>query len=145
LIAAVLEAIRAGHVRSAHDCSEGGLAVALAESCIADPNALRGLSVDLSAWSALPLRALLFGEAQGRIVISAADAAPILRIAKAHGVPARTIGKVTRAAEGFTITTGTNTLHASVAPLAASFHEALPRAMSRTVAVAEPAVSGGVS
>ena len=39
LIDALLEAIRDGAVRSAHDCSDGGLAVALAECCIADADA----------------------------------------------------------------------------------------------------------
>ncbi len=47
--------IRAGLVQSAHDCSEGGLAVALAESCISHQIAretprLIGAEVDLSAY-----------------------------------------------------------------------------------------------
>ena len=146
LIDAVLEAIRGGHVSSAHDCSEGGLAVALAECCVADPNAVRGLAVDLSPWKALPLRALLFGEAQGRVVLSARNAAPLLRIAKAHGVPAAVIGKVARAAEGFTIAAGSVTLKSAVASLATAFHDAIPRAMARTVVgAADPAVTGGVA
>ncbi|MEX2181063.1 MAG: phosphoribosylformylglycinamidine synthase subunit PurL [Gemmatimonadaceae bacterium] len=146
LIAALLQCIRAGHVRSAHDCSEGGLAVALAESCVADRAALRGLDVDLSEWRALPLRALLFGEAQGRVVLSAADPAPLLRIAKTHRVPARVIGRVTGARDGFAITTGGAALNASVERLAEAYHEALPRAMSRAPAdavTAEPAMTGG--
>ncbi len=43
---AVRDLIRAGLVRSAHDCSEGGLAVALAESCF-NPTGLYGADVDL--------------------------------------------------------------------------------------------------
>ncbi len=48
-IDALLEAIRAGVVRSAHDCSDGGLAVAMAECCIADRgrNDRRGNRVEL--------------------------------------------------------------------------------------------------
>ncbi|MBI2886760.1 MAG: phosphoribosylformylglycinamidine synthase subunit PurL [Chloroflexi bacterium] len=63
-----LEGIRQSWVRSAHDCSDGGLAVALAECCIAG-----GLGFTASA---LPqpgrADALLFGEAQSRIVVSVA-------------------------------------------------------------------------
>src|SRR5919202_20793 len=70
LIEALLEAIAAGHVRSAHDCSDGGLAVAIAECVIVPRGRGIGAEVDLSPWSGLPLRALLFGEAQGRVVVS---------------------------------------------------------------------------
>ncbi len=54
-------------ISSAHDCSEGGLAVALAESCITGPNPL-GVEIELN--SPLRVDALLFGESQSRIVIS---------------------------------------------------------------------------
>ena len=66
LHAAVREAVRAGALRSAHDVAEGGLAVALAEGCLAGG---LGATVDLS-----PLRpageALLFGEGPGAFVVS---------------------------------------------------------------------------
>ena len=148
LIDALLEAIRAGLVRSAHDCSEGGLAVTLAESCIADREHPTGASVDLTAWSALPVRALLFGEAQGRVVLSAANADAILSIAKAHGVPARRIGTVTTASDGVRIAAGETTLTATVARLGEAYHEALPRAMARATATSvtrEHAISGGTT
>jgi phosphoribosylformylglycinamidine synthase len=92
--------IRAGWVRNAHDCSEGGLAVALAECCISHQTArntpeLLGVRVDLSAWDASRLDALLFGEAQGRIVISVAKNNVDLALAKARemGVPATRLGE----------------------------------------------------
>src|SRR5581483_5487508 len=44
---ATRELIRAGVIKSAHDCSEGGLAVALAESCF-NPQKLFGAEVDLA-------------------------------------------------------------------------------------------------
>src|SRR5690606_16041969 len=47
LIDALLEGIRSGKVRSAHDCSEGGLAVALAECCVADRTQPMGAMIDL--------------------------------------------------------------------------------------------------
>src|SRR5204862_1948501 len=67
--------IASGVVKGAHDCSEGGLAVALAESCISqqiarDTPRLVGAQVDLSAVTVPRLDALLFGETQGRVVIS---------------------------------------------------------------------------
>ncbi len=59
------QAIREGVAVSAHDCSEGGLAVALAESCIQGDVGFRG-------GAALPRRwdMTMFGEGQSRIVIS---------------------------------------------------------------------------
>jgi phosphoribosylformylglycinamidine synthase len=65
---ALLAAIRAGLVNSAHDPAEGGLAVALAESAFADPSSPFGVQVELR--DVLPRSALLFGEAQSRVVVS---------------------------------------------------------------------------
>jgi phosphoribosylformylglycinamidine synthase subunit PurL len=104
--------IHSGVVKSAHDCSEGGLAVALAEACISQHQAretprLIGAHIDLTALGqaasgASPIRldALLFGESQARIVISAAPiyATKILAQAKILGVPAAQIGTVGGAA-----------------------------------------------
>jgi len=79
---------------SAHDCAEGGLAVCIAECCIADAERLLGATVTLS--DDLPPAALLFGEAQGRIVISCAPAnvPRVLKLAERHSVPATQIGNV---------------------------------------------------
>ncbi len=63
------ELIRAGLVRSAHDCSEGGLAVALAEACF-NPDARLGAEIDLSAAGPQRLDQILFNESQSRVVIS---------------------------------------------------------------------------
>jgi phosphoribosylformylglycinamidine synthase len=60
--------IGAGLVSSAHDCSEGGLAVALAESCLSGPDAPLGARVELR--DDVRPDALLFGETQSRIVFS---------------------------------------------------------------------------
>jgi phosphoribosylformylglycinamidine synthase len=136
LIDALLESIRAGHVSSAHDCSEGGLAVALAECCMAERESPLGAEVDLGDWKALKLRALLFGEAQGRVLVSTPKADAVLAIAKRHGVPARRIGRVTAAKDGLRITVGERRLHATLDRLIDAYHEALPRAMSRAAAEA---------
>src|SRR5881394_392635 len=57
--------IREGVVKSAHDCSEGGLAVALAECCF-NPEKLFGVEIDLKA-DDTPAATVLFNESQSRI------------------------------------------------------------------------------
>jgi phosphoribosylformylglycinamidine synthase II len=89
----LLEAIEAGLVRSAHDLSEGGLAVALAESAF--PGARkRGCEVDLEG----PMRAdaLLFGESQSRVLVTCRpkDAGRLEKLGASRGVPVRVIGRV---------------------------------------------------
>ena len=86
--------IREGLIKSAHDCSEGGLAVALAESCF-NPEKLFGAKVDLKAGDT-PAATVLFNESQSRIVISVAPenldkAESILR---ERAVPFQRLGKV---------------------------------------------------
>ena len=75
---ACLNYIRQGLVKSAHDCSEGGLAIALAECCVANGAALVGARIDLERFNGR-LDAVLFGETQSRIVLTCApeDAAKI--------------------------------------------------------------------
>jgi phosphoribosylformylglycinamidine synthase subunit PurL len=64
-----LTAIKAGLIRSAHDCSEGGLAVALAESCFSNnANQSIGATVNVSALLSDPN--LLFSETASRIIVS---------------------------------------------------------------------------
>jgi phosphoribosylformylglycinamidine synthase II len=90
---AVRALIRMGLVRSAHDCSEGGLAVALAECCISGTETV-GAEIDLSAiWNG-QADELLFNESQSRIVISVRreNAAAALSLVEWQGVPARRLG-----------------------------------------------------
>jgi phosphoribosylformylglycinamidine synthase len=88
------EAIAKGLVRSAHDCSEGGLAVALAESCISNPVKKLGAVINLTE-NKLRRDALLFGESQSRIILSAkpAQAKKIMQIARKNRAPVSVIGK----------------------------------------------------
>jgi phosphoribosylformylglycinamidine synthase len=66
----LLQALAArGLLESAHDCAEGGLAVALAESCITALGRETGAEVRLAAGGLSP-EALLFGESQSRVVVS---------------------------------------------------------------------------
>jgi len=90
-----LEAIKKGLVQSAHDCSEGGLAVALAESCISNPAKKLGAKINLTS-DHLRKDALLFGESQSRIIISAKqkNVKKIMQIAKKNKTAVSLIGKV---------------------------------------------------
>jgi phosphoribosylformylglycinamidine synthase len=130
LIDALLEGIRGGVVRSAHDCADGGLAVALAECCIMDREAQRGATINLEHWRELPDRALLYGEAQGRAIVSTDMPDTVLGIAKSHGVPARIIGRVGALGAPLHITTAGAELIAPLARLDEAYHEAIPRLMA---------------
>jgi len=100
-----LAAIRAGMVRSAHDCSDGGLAVALAECCMAGG---LGIHVSPEALGRVVERdgcrpdALLFGESQSRVVLSVArDRLPELeRLAEGMGVPLAVLGEAVGDVDG---------------------------------------------
>ncbi len=95
LQACALTLIRDGVVQSAHDCSDGGLAVALAECCLSNPTQALGAVVRLDGYT-IRRDALLFGESQSRIVLSvkAEAAETVLKAAQAMGVPAAKIGTV---------------------------------------------------
>jgi phosphoribosylformylglycinamidine (FGAM) synthase-like enzyme len=88
-----------GLIESAHDCSDGGLAVTLAECCF-DTGAIgAGVSInrtDVSRNETLNTAAALFGESSSRVIVSARPehVATILDRAAAGNVPARVIGRV---------------------------------------------------
>ncbi|BAT55304.1 phosphoribosylformylglycinamidine synthase II [Nostoc sp. NIES-3756] len=65
------DGIRSGWVRSAHDCAEGGLAVALAESCVAG-NLGAEVRLEISPTQFQRLDEVLFGEGGARILVSVA-------------------------------------------------------------------------
>lgn len=91
----ILSLIRDGLLQSAHDCSEGGVAVALAESCISGPERTVG-AVVRSTRGRLRKDAVLFGESQSRVVVSAKPVhrEAILNQAMRAGVPVEVIGTV---------------------------------------------------
>jgi phosphoribosylformylglycinamidine (FGAM) synthase-like enzyme len=145
LIEALLEAMADGTVASAHDCSDGGLAVALAECCVMDEEAPRGAAIDLTRWSSLSMRGLLFGEAQGRVIVSTPDPAAVLAIAGRHGVPAVEIGKVGELRDSLVITVGTQRFESPVLRFVAAYHGAIPAMMSKVATSTdedEPALAG---
>ena len=101
---AVRDLIREGLVKSAHDCSEGGLAVALAECCF-DPERLFGAEIDLktgdppspgSGVASTSVAAALFNESQSRIVISIApeNLQKTMSILRERQIPFQQLGRV---------------------------------------------------
>jgi phosphoribosylformylglycinamidine synthase len=91
---AVRDLIREGLVKSAHDCSEGGLAVALAECCF-NPDRLLGAQIILNAGD-IHATTVLFNESQSRIAISVApaDFEKATSILRDGAVPFVQLGKV---------------------------------------------------
>ncbi len=132
VIEVLLEAIRSLAVSSAHDCSDGGLAVALAECCIANPERESGAEIDLSSYSDVPDRAILFGESQGRVVVSSAAPARVLEIAAKAGVPCTQIGRVHIQSSTLDIKLPTRSLQSPLARLRRAYHETIPNIMART-------------
>jgi phosphoribosylformylglycinamidine synthase subunit PurL len=99
LVELLVAAGRGGLLASAHDASDGGLALALAEACIGGPYAAASLGADLDLTALqgdLSAAALLFGEDHGRAIVSLAPERRdgLLALAREHGVPASVIGKV---------------------------------------------------
>ncbi len=94
-----LEAMHHGLMKSAHDCSEGGLAVALAECCITEEGHLIGAvlqSAIRNPQSAIRPDALLFGESASRIIITCEpyQHAPLQALARKAQVPCTVLGHV---------------------------------------------------
>lgn len=94
-----LEAIKAGLINSAHDCSEGGLAVTLAECCILNSSQKIGAIIDLLPSHfpfSLETDGLFFGETQSRIVVSCRpeDFNQIRDLAHKNKAPLAKLGKV---------------------------------------------------
>ncbi|MFZ1865676.1 MAG: phosphoribosylformylglycinamidine synthase subunit PurL [Polyangiales bacterium] len=90
---AMLEFARRRLLQSAHDVSDGGIAVCLAESCI--PDAL-GARVTLPSGEDAPAHALLFSEEPSRIVVSILpnDVGEVGELCRRYGVPFEKIGRV---------------------------------------------------
>lgn len=122
----MLGVIRKGLVRSAHDCSEGGLAVAIAESNFGTN---LGAAIDLGATDQRP-DVVLFNETQGRIVLSTkvSDTDALEKELAASGVPFRKIGEVT-AKQELSLKTGENSYSWPVSSLEKTFEGAIPSLM----------------
>jgi phosphoribosylformylglycinamidine synthase subunit PurL len=132
VIDVVLEAIRSGLVSSAHDCSDGGLAIALAECCVANLDCQSGAEIDLSIWKNIANRALLFGETQARIVFSTSAPERVIALAHTAGIPCARIGTVRRHSDALAIKLASASIRAPLARLRHAYHDTIPNIMSRT-------------
>jgi phosphoribosylformylglycinamidine synthase len=133
----VIRGIREGVIESAHDCSDGGIAVTLAECCFGGDGV--GVDVDLPAggelrtdWVTLTV---LFGESPSRVVVSASaeHAQTLLGWAAACGVPARIIGRTGGARVRIAVN-GRNAIDLAVADAGMIWSHALEQHFERRVA-----------
>jgi phosphoribosylformylglycinamidine synthase len=118
--------IEAGLVDSAHDCSEGGVAVALAESAF--PRGV-GLKVELAA-QGLPAEFVLFGEDASRVVTSCdrSNLSRIQQVAVKYGLSSDVIGETSGERVEISIE-GQVVVSATVAELREEYEKALERAL----------------
>ena len=123
---ALVEMAEAGLLESAHDCSEGGIAVTLAESAFGRSV---GLKMDLAS-QGLPPEFVVFGEDASRVVISCdhAGLAEIKKVAVKHGVSAEQVGETVP--EGVEIKLdGRVVVSATIGELRDEYENALERAL----------------
>ena len=123
-----------GLFRSAHDCSHGGLGVALAEVAMGGPyqDAGYGLDVDLTAYHApLTTHELLFSESHGRAVITCPQerATAVQALAGELGVPALRCGSVATRGGSVRITLRDGVIDEPVSRLRDVYFSAIPRRM----------------
>jgi phosphoribosylformylglycinamidine synthase len=124
---ACLEMIRTGLIKSAHDCSEGGIAAALAESCISSPNRL-GAKIRMD--DKIRADTLLFGETQSRIIVSMKPEHwfDLEKITRKHQIPFSVLGKV----EGHNLNIE-GWIDLPVSKLAEEYESAIDRIMEKKV------------
>jgi phosphoribosylformylglycinamidine synthase len=110
------------HLHTAHDLSEGGFLIALAEACFGRRTMGARVEIPLAG-------ADLFSETQGRALVAVPPAAleQVLEAAEAMGVPAREIGETGGA--DLVLKSGGEVLSAPVARLHEVWSTALPRAL----------------
>lgn len=121
------KAITQGLVKSAHDLSDGGLAVAAAECCMASG---LGAHLELPSSSAR-LDRLLFAEGGARILVSVSPAQTVAwqKALDASGIPAQCLGLVVDDSELSITQVGTNVLTIPIAQMHERFEQAIPRRM----------------
>ncbi|EGL83477.1 Phosphoribosylformylglycinamidine synthase 2 [Caldalkalibacillus thermarum TA2.A1] len=123
----VLDAIRQGWLSSAHDLSEGGLAVAVTESCLSKKQ-----GAELFIDTKLTPTAMLFAESQSRILVSLPEdhVQPLLKMATQRSVKAQVIGRVTGHPELAVTINGEQVISAALDDLAQSWKESIPCVMT---------------
>jgi phosphoribosylformylglycinamidine synthase len=122
----VLEAIQEDIIKSAHDCADGGLAVALAECCISNREKMIGASINLD--DDIRADCLLFGETQSRIIVSVnpADGEKLVDIFIKNGVPISAIGRV--GGDSLVIN---NQINLSLIKMSGAYYNSLPQILAK--------------
>ena len=119
-------------LHSAHDISDGGLFVALAEKAIMNAEAPLGFSVDLENANSSPyaIQQHLFSEAQGRVVLSISPdkAKEVIEEAMEHHVPIRVIGKVVDR-DALIAVNGEELLHFTIEEFMAAYYHSLEHSL----------------
>jgi phosphoribosylformylglycinamidine synthase len=133
LVEFLVTAANRGVLHSAHDCSQGGLGVALAEIAMGGPYQASGfgLEVNLTGYGTLNALTLLFSESHGRAVVTC----PLDRqreaqtLARECGVPVYFAGLVGRPDGEVRVTVGRESLAAHVGALREVYFGAIPAIM----------------
>jgi len=120
-------------LRSAHDCSEGGLAVALAETVMGGPYAVGslGASLDLTGYAPdVPTEVVLYGEDGARAILTCSpkSARQLIALANEYGVPVFHAGRV-ESAGTLELKVGSDLFSWNTEALRRIYMEAIPRRM----------------
>lgn len=120
---ALLTAIQSGLVASAHDLSEGGLAVALAESCISG-----GLGAQVNVATSLRADHALFSESQSRVLLSVSPTqwSALEELLREHAVPATVLGTVVGEKKLSVEVNGKSVINTAVEALEKVWKDAIP-------------------
>ncbi|MBI1967294.1 MAG: phosphoribosylformylglycinamidine synthase subunit PurL [Gemmatimonadetes bacterium] len=134
LVDLLVAGAEAGLFRSAHDCSQGGLGVAVAEVAMGGPYqpAGFGLDIDLTSYAIrLTPYDVLFSESHGRAVITCPPerASAVLALAQEHGVPAHRAGAVGPENGVLRVRLRDGAIEQPVARFREVYFEAIPRRM----------------
>jgi phosphoribosylformylglycinamidine synthase II len=124
-----LKIIQSELVESAHDCSDGGLAVALAESAFSSYRRA-GLGFHANIEGELSIPALLFSETPSRVVVTVADATlpRVMEIATERGVPVSVLGRTGGDRLAISVN-GEPVVNRSIAEVERAWRGALPRVL----------------
>ncbi len=126
---ALLSAHESGLLHSAHDCSEGGLSCALAESALESVEGPWGVEVELN--EDLSPVALFFGETQGRVLVSCDPnhRRRIQEVADRHRVPVSVLGTVRERSGTFSLVSPLGFIRVGSEEMAHRHRQAIPAVM----------------
>ena len=140
LVDFLVEGAADGAFASAHDASDGGLAVALAECAVRAEGGPLGCTVDLDAAPAgadVSAAARWFGESHSRVVLTCrpGEGERIAAHGRRHGVPVARVGVVDRPDSPCRLTGAGHAIAPPAAELARIYEEAIPRRMSEEAGI----------